>query len=422
MNVNRLKLCVSALATQLNHWTLFAFFFLFFIKHKDRGTTSSLQTGMWLLFGLLPLGLCLGRRYIEKALPFFALHVGVVLVAGLLPAGNSTYRMLYMGVAFIYSILSILCRYNREYLSRKYLPIPAFFGIAAVAMLILQYQNLHEYQRYYLYLLVFQVFLSSLLLYVERYLRYVEEHKYSIGYMPVKAIFVSGIKLTVTFLLPVCVGLFMVAAVGKMNDVLNFLGKYIRELLRRLVAFLDRWTGEVSEEGPLFMDSAIVETASELGTVEESALSAWESVLMWIGLTVIGSFLCYRLIKTLADIFGNLKLTEEEEEKEKQDIKESSRSISPKKRKAGDIFATLTPAQIIRKRFKRKMERSKKVIAAKGKHDELKLYTAREATGLLEAPDIGALYEKARYSPHECTPQEAGYMKQLCRRKESQKI
>ena len=78
----------------------------------------------------------------------------------------------------------------------------------------------------------------------------------------------------------------------------------------------------------------------------------------------------------------------------------------------------MNPALRIRRRFRKKVLSEEKKIAEAGKKDRMELYTARECSGILENTEMGNLYEKARYSPYECTPEDVKRMKNLCKGKE----
>ena len=75
MGVERLNIFLRILVSQLNHWTLYTFAFLYFIVHHARSENASLQVGVWLVFGVVPLGLCVARLYINKTWLFWMVHV-----------------------------------------------------------------------------------------------------------------------------------------------------------------------------------------------------------------------------------------------------------------------------------------------------------------------------------------------------------
>ena len=418
MGVNRLNVLLRILVTQLNHWTLYTFVFLYFIIHHARNEKASLQVGVWLLFGLVPLGLYAVRLYINKTWLFWIVHVCAVLLVAVLPIADLAYRLIYVGITFIYSILSVLCRYGKERLSKKYLPVPAFFGITVVMMLLLQYLELHDYQRYYLYLLVFQLCLGSITIYTDRYLQYVGAHKYSIGYMPVQSIFSSGIKLITACTMAVAAVLCAVAGVGKMNDILKFLEKNWRAFVKKMVELLRKWFLAVQQKEKTLTDNSSEGVTSVMDALQETGSTFLEDIVLRIIFIVVCFLVLRWLLKVLPRFLDRLKLPQYIEEEEPSfDVKERSRSIPIERRKVFSILAGMTAAEKIRKRYKRKLESEKARIVAKGKVDQMELYTAREATNILEQPMMGKLYEKARYSPYECTSEDAKRMKQLCKSK-----
>lgn len=79
------------------------------------------------------------------------------------------------------------------------------------------------------------------------------------------------------------------------------------------------------------------------------------------------------------------------------------------------MWEFLTPAQKIRRRYKKKVLDSKEFIVSKGKKDCMEWYTARECGIILDRPGMSELYEKARYSPYECTAEDVKRMKDACK-------
>lgn len=416
MGVERLNIFLRILVSQLNHWTLYTFAFLYFIVHHARSENASLQVGVWLVFGVVPLGLCVARLYINKTWLFWMVHVFAVAFVAMLPIADLAYRLIYAGTTFIYSIVSVLCRYGKEGFSKKYLPIPAFFGITFVMLLLLQYLELHDYQRYYLYLLVFQLCMGSVIIYTDRYLQYVSAHKYSIGYMPVQKIFSSGMKLITACTMVVATVLCVVAGAGKMNDILNFMERYWHAFIKNIVEWLRKWFQDIQQKEKILTDNSPEGATMIRDVIQENGATLPEEILLRIIFLVLCILVFRWLFKTLQRFLDRMKLPPYMAEEEPDfDVKERSRSTFIEKRKVFSVFAGLTPAEKIRKRYKRKLEREKTTIVAKGKVDQMELYTAREATNILEQPSIGLLYEKARYSPYECTSEEAKRMKELCK-------
>lgn len=419
MSVNRLNIFQRILVTQLNHWTCFSVLFLYFIVNHARSENASLQIGAWLLFGLVPAGLYLTGIYINKKIIFWAIHVGIVVVAGLLPMESLTHKLIYLGMTFIYSMLSILSHYGKESIGKKYFPLPVYFGISVVALLFLQYMELHEYQRYYLYLLILQVFLCCVTMYADRYLDYVELHKHSIGYMPIQNTFVAGIKVIGTFSMVVSLVLMTVASIGEMNDILGYFRKTFRKIMKKLIEFLRNLFKNLRDNEEILTDNSLSNPTLITDSVQDAASSVLVDIVVLILFIIVMIYAAKCFIKIVFSLLGMLKLPQDmpEEEDISPDIQEEIRDISKEKRRRFDLFAGTTPAEKIRKRYKKKIEGSKEIITAKGKREQMEVYTARESADILAIPELGDLYEKARYSPYECTPEDVKQMKLLCKSK-----
>jgi hypothetical protein len=106
----------------------------------------------------------------------------------------------------------------------------------------------------------------------------------------------------------------------------------------------------------------------------------------------------------------------EEEELGVEDIHESTvETEKVQRRSIKNMWEFLTPAQKIRRRYKKRVLDSKELIASKGKRDCMEWYTARECGTILERPTMSDIYEKARYSPYECTADDVKNMKNACK-------
>ena len=148
------------------------------------------------------------------------------------------------------------------------------------------------------------------------------------------------------------------------------------------------------------------------------------SVLDIVLAVVLGALILYALYRLLRVIFAflNAWLTYKgkgEITTLKEDVREKSDVVEKMpQRKRESMLEAMTPAQRIRRRFRRKVLSEQKHIYDTDKRERMELYTARECAEIIEATEAAGIYEKARYSPYECTADDVKKMKNACKRNE----
>lgn len=414
MNSKQVTSLKKFIIYQQNHWVYFSIICFFYIAVPKTPINLWVQAFVWFTIGFFPYLFYTVTEGTDHPLWFWGVHVSTVLFAFLLPAPHQVCFFINVLSVALYCWRSLFFRYSKGEKEEKTIPLLVPFGINFVVMLLLQYLRLYEYQRVFVNLLILQIFLYCVAAYVENYAKFLSLNKHSIGYMPVKSIFFTGAGTITALTGTLCVILLVVANRGSMNDIVRPLLDKIAKMIRRLHFTIRNKKGT---------DVTIEEYMNSEGIVQgmpvlDGETSAIVEVLGLVVFCIIAVYVVSRIIKFLPYLFRLFRMPAkmQTEETEIEDIREKVEVLEKTNgRRLKAIFEILTPAQKIRRRYRKKILVSREIILSKGKKDIMEWYTARECSEFLENPDMGTIYEKARYSPYECTPEDVKRMKEACK-------
>lgn len=417
MTVKQVKNIHNFIMIFQNHWCYYILIYMLLVVAGKKYTIPGVHWLIWLGIGLLPYGFQRLKSYERIKRLRFPIYILVLLGIYMMPVPHITYTIVYMAGVVYYCVIAE--RYDKtkaEYWEYKPIPLLVIVIMSLVVAFVFQYIKLYQFQRGVIHILIWNVILYCMGSYVNKYTHFLELNKHSVGYLPVKRTFWSGIISVLWFSSMLSVLFFLIANVGQMGDVLQYIRSFLDDLstpLRKLLKYLFK-NQEMEIE---FTDELMGDGWGTL-TPEEAANKSeiWDMIarilfiliLLWGVYFVIGKLLAFM------KQYGSEGIGENVEEKD--DIHESIDGIEKlKTRKVGDVFNAMNPAQRIRRRFRRKVISEEKRIMAVDKRERMELYTARECSGIMENNEMGSLYEKARYSPYECSTEDVKRMKKLCK-------
>ncbi|MBR6666051.1 MAG: hypothetical protein IKL22_10110 [Lachnospiraceae bacterium] len=396
-----------------NHWCFYIVIYMILLVAGQNYKILPAHWLIWLGIGFLPYVFSkLKKLKVLRYLIYLLLALGIYSI----PFPHIAYTIIYLvGVAY-YVVTTEMYDWTKDD-SSDYKPIPlvVIMIMTVVVAFIFQYIRLFEYQKNVIYIMIWNVVLYSVASYVNKYMKFLELNKHSVGYMPIKTVLGSGVISMLGFSSLLSVLLLVVANIGRMDDVLQYIRKFLGFFGRKIRDFIKRFDFE-QNGGPDLggaVEPMIPEQISDKNSV-------WDIILSILVLIIL-LWIAYKLIRMLFEFLSGLfafdgsgtAVKKEEDIYEKTDVVE--KLDAPKR---DGIFAAMNPALRIRRRFRKKVLSEEKKIAEAGKKDRMELYTARECSGILENTEMGNLYEKARYSPYECTPEDVKRMKNLCKGKE----
>lgn len=401
-----------------NHWCFYIVIYMILLVAGQNYKILPAHWLIWLGIGFLPYVFSkLKKLKVLRYLIYLLLALGIYSI----PFPHIAYTIIYLvGVAY-YGVTTEMYDWTKDE-SSDYKPIPlvVIMIMTVVVAFIFQYIRLFEYQKNVIYIMIWNVVLYSVASYVNKYMKFLELNKHSVGYMPIKTVLGSGVISMLGFSTMLSVLLIMVTNIGQMGDVLQYIRRFLGFLGSKIREFIKKFK-PTPQEGSKSEALDLVGGTGQISLEKISDKNSVWDIILSILVLIILLWIAYKLIRMLLEFLSGLfafdgsgtAVKKEEDIYEKTDVVEK---LDAPKREG--IFAAMNPALRIRRRFRKKVLSEEKKIAEAGKKDRMELYTARECSGILENTEMGNLYEKARYSPYECTPEDVKRMKNLCKGKE----
>lgn len=423
MTIKQVKSLHNFIMIFQNHWSVYIIVYMLLVVAGQIYHVPLVHWFIWLGLGMLPLVFNKVKSMCKHKVLRYPIYAAVLFIVYMLKTPHMTYTYIYLLCVGYYCINAEWYDWSKED-SEEYKPIPlvAVILMAIVVIFVFQWVRLFELQRTILYLLIWNVMLYSVASYVNKYVRFLDLNKHSIGYMPIKSVLGSGILSMLGFSSILSVVLLFIASIGKMGDVLQYIKAFIERINSKITQWLKEWFKKWPnvDEQKEFNIPDIEGNISQMPyvNVEEK----W-TVLDIVIAVVIGIIALYALYQVIRCIIYFLNYILHKGEKEtiflQEDVHEKSDLVEKMpQRKSMSLLEAMTPAQRIRRRFRRKVLSEQKHIYDTDKRERMELYTARECAEILEASEAGSIYEKARYSPFECTAEDVKRMKNACKNNE----
>jgi len=421
MTIKQVKTIHNYIMIFQNHWCFYIVIYMLLMVAGKNYRVPGVHWLIWLGIVILPYVFSKLKGMKKGKGLRYPIYLLALLAVYMIPVPHIMYTIIYMVAVAYYCVITEMYDWTKED-SSEYKPIPIviIMIMSVVVAFIFQYIKLYEYQKNVIYILIWNVILYSVASYVNKYMKFLELNRHSVGYMPIKTVLGSGIISMLGFSAMLSALLMVVANIGQMGDVLQYIRRFINFLGTKLREFLKRFRKEPGE-GP---EMNAVDMG---GTMEQVSLpsvpennSVWDTILV-ILLGIVLLWIAYKVIRMVLEFLNNLLAFSGDgvQMKKEEDIHESSDVVEKLEvTKKEGFFTAMNPALRIRRRFRKKVLSEEKRIVEVGKRDRMELYTARECSGIMENTELGNLYEKARYSPYECTAEDVKRMKSLCKGKE----
>lgn len=421
MTIKQVKTIHNYIMIFQNHWCFYIVIYMLLMVAGKSYTVPGVHWLIWLGIVILPFFFSKLKGMKKGKALRYPIYLLVLLAVYIMPVPHIMYTIIYLVAVAYYCVITELYDWAKDD-SAEYKPIPivVIMIMSIVVVFIFQYIRLYEYQKNVIYILIWNVILYSVASYVNKYVKFLELNRHSVGYMPIKTVLGSGIVSMLGFSSMLSVLLIVVANIGQMGDVLQYIRRFLYFLGTKLREFLKRFHKEPGE-GP---DMNSGDMGGTMGQVSLPSVpdnnSVWDIILV-ILLGVVLLWIAYKVIRMVLEFLNGLLVMGGDgvQIKKEEDVYESSDVVEKLgETKREGFFVTMNPALRIRRRFRKKVLSEEKRIAEVGKKDRMELYTARECSGIMDNTELGTLYEKARYSPYECTAEDVKRMKSLCKGKE----
>lgn len=427
ISLKRITLLREILVTQMNHLALFPLMAAVFCAIWEY--PSKIEY-LWLLIGPVSFAFYFLRVNIKNFFVLLAAHMAVIWAVSFLfsgVGGASFYCLACVG----YGIYSFILRMRSLDFQDGRIPMPLAAGIAAFSFYFINYiLSDIDLELPIIMAFILSFGLSLLVTYLESYINFLIVNRSSTGHIPAREIFFSGSFMAVICVLLMMLLLLSTSGIGWLQVILSGIGRVVSAVLRVIFSLIG------PDEHGIYVDDSHIDS----GTVTE--IQQGEPALIWNILTVLATIalaaaavwmaICivkraYAFIREQMAYKGIP--SDDNELGSITDVREKCKTVartgSPESPLFKNLLKRLSNAEKIRRLYKKSVLKYSEVIArsknprGESVPDKPERMTAGEWGSVLNKPDIAKIYDKARYSDSECTPEDYRLMKQIIAEKDS---
>ena len=429
VNIKNLQYINELLTEQMNHWLMFPFVLLFCVYTRRTGDFSGIRiVVMWMICSLLPLVFFILRLKIRSLARFFIMHsvtavLFVVAATTVLLSNGYLFRLgrlICIVCAVCYIFYSTLLYLKKRDPFTAPLQLSLGVAIAAGCMffeLMISGVDPTVVMLYRIFTLVISIGLYFVIIYIQRYIDFLNVNKSSAGYIPATEMFHSGFGLAIGYTV---VGIILITVFAS-GPWIGRLGVFLINILEKFSKWLIMKFKSSSAGDEIPIDEEFSTMPDQLpGFKINDTFWLWavlEYVFIFAALTAVLVLFVRGLIK-LIQYLQRLALSRisipNVGDQEAFDIHEKCDldDITGKKRQRH--LGPLSYSDRIRRLYKRKLLSSTGQMTP-GENKMLCIYTAREWEQKLTIQGMASVYEQARYSGREMTAEDVKRMKDACR-------
>lgn len=430
VNIKRLQYLNELLAEQMNHWYLFPIVLLASVYSRRLGYYFSgiRIVAMWMICSLLPLVFFILRLKIKSVVRFFILQAMAALLcvgaatAVLLSDGYfyRTGRMICIFFAVCYMIHSTLL-----YLKKKEPftgPMPLSLGVAIAAGCIffealISGVDPRTMMSYRIFPLAIAIGVYFIIIYIQRYIDFLNVNKSSAGYLPATEMFHSGFGLALGYTV---FGIVLITVLAN-GSWLGRLGTFLISLLKKFIKWIFAKLKFHSTEDKIPIDEDLGTLPGQLPDFGTNDTFWLWTVLEYVFILAMFAAFLVLFVKGLIKVIqylhrlaiSRISILDIGDE-DAFDIHEKCDMDDKSGKKKQRHFGPLSYSDRIRRLYKRKLLSSTGQMTP-GESKMLGVYTAREWEQKLATQGMASVYEQARYSGQEMTAEDVKRMKDACR-------
>lgn len=372
---------------------------------------------LWCVLTAVPLIFYFSRAVIGDFFLFFALHLLIPAAMFFLPIWILP-KVLVVGMVIAYMVWSINIRLKgRKKGEDVFAPM---FAIAALGVMTLIENAFSKmgWEAIYLWLAIFYIAGYFIYSFTNQYLRFLTVNESSAANIPEREIFSSGMRQTVLFVAGGVLVLFMTANIGWVSYIMSWIGKALLAVLRTIFAWISY---EETEELEPYVTEKVQGDMGMFAEKGEPAL-IWlilEKLIMVAAAVFLVGGVILGIVMGIRYLWKHFHMTSLKEEKKLQtgiDIRETC-TIEKNKKETNRWFSLLNPQEKIRKIYRKQVLKHKSQIIGDYNPENLEHMTAKECCNKMISdnkfsPDnLKMVYEKARYSAEEITPEDLKLVK-----------
>ena len=419
MKLEKIEVLKAFLASWLDYWILQAIGFAILMINEE----ATYGFWRWALLSFYPFALYLLRRKFTGFSGFVLSHLGLAALLCLIPAPSVMERVFFCLYVAGYAIYSFYIRMKTEKWQDRAMPPLAAGVILTVLVILLYYFERNDLENIFVIFCIAYLVLYFTYNYMLEYIHFVKLNEGSAGYIPVKKMFLSGLKTVVPYSLISGGLLLVVGNATVITDVFNVMKNGMLWILRTLFA----GEGKPSQYEAVENGDPTKQMIENMGKMEGEALWIWEvvekiMVVAIIAAAIFGVIKLYKLVSgILREKFSKAMLRSGEVKEELVDKREKCKVEKIKgQQDKKHVLSIFSNKEKIRKIYKKKIESARKTAGYRNflKEDKTpdvysqKSSTARECCESLSVLSLADVYEKARYSNQECDSADVRVAKQ----------
>ncbi|MBR4343089.1 MAG: hypothetical protein IKP88_10395 [Lachnospiraceae bacterium] len=406
------------IVTQTNHWSVFGLAYGLSVMLSEVYGIGRLSLIGW---GLMGIGLILNyfiRIKTDKLLLSIPLHFLVVLLMAAAALPELLFCGLHAVFALFYAVLSILKQNGGLEQEDDSYPIPVISLLICVPFFVLVITNYPEVTEMYRNLLICLFSMFFMQHYFGRYTKFVRLNERSAGFFPKSEIMGAGLKNVIIYV-GISAGIFFIIAnMDSLTRLWEFIsgkiGYYFKQLLKKIFSNPDKTPPESTPLDYNDFDSL----TTQLGQGELREQSLFGRIMEKVIIILLILLILYALYKLALKILSLLNFKIDQPgvvvDNVVTDVRESCDKASLKENKKRQFKLFLTPAEKIRREYKKTTKEKVFRICKSGDTGRLAYFTSGECGTAMNRRDMADIYDRARYSDQEITEKDAEAMKKIC--------
>lgn len=434
MKQSKIQFLQEVLVTQLNFLTFFPLAMMVSVMLSTWFTPVKPRLWAWMLGGLVCFGMYLVRRYVHNFILFVLLHIVALAAMGgvafLLANPFHPVHLVVFGVSAVgFIIYSVYLRFKTEDFRDESFKLLFTIGVFVAALLFERLLEGPDWGVSHVLVLILCIVIYYINYYLDQYCDFVRVNTGSTGVLPEKAIFRSGMSLSLGYIGLGAAVLMLVPGFEWLRPVLAWLKNALIYLLR----FLFSLFGQGEDVPESVEESKPTPGPQDSGMPDMSGAETWIGwkilEVIFVGACIIGFlYALYRFVRWLiAKIRSTMARRADAAREQVGDVTDVREELEPDKdlgRKKGKtgFFGFLDAGERIRRLYKKKTAaymprplQEEQAGRRKFRRELLPFFTAREMGLEMENAVMAELYEKARYSAESCTAQDVKRMKEVCK-------
>jgi len=298
MKLEKIEVIKAFLASWLDYWILQSIGFTILMVNGE----ATYGFWRWALLSFYPFSLYLLRRKFTGFSGFVLSHLGLVALLCLIPAPSVMEKVFFCLYVAGYAVYSFYIRMKTEKWQDRAMPPLAAGVILTVLVIILYYFKRSDLENIFVVFGVIYFMLYFAYNYMLEYIHFVKLNEGSAGYIPVKKMFLSGLKAVIPYSL-ICGGLLLLLGNATViTDVFNMIKNGLFWILRTLFS----GEGKPSQYEAVENGDPTKQMIENMGKMEGEALWIWEVVEKIMVVAIIATAI-YGVIKLYKLVSGLLR-------------------------------------------------------------------------------------------------------------------